>query len=154
MQRKYPESLTSIAGVSVPRRGSADGATQYPDICDHVDRAFQSPEGEVLTVQHAGAGAVAFMDNVSVPRRGSADGATLWARFGAHDALYVSVPRRGSADGATDMETITITVPFFVSVPRRGSADGATEQALPRVAERTAFQSPEGEVLTVQLTSV
>ena len=37
--------------VSVPRRGSADGATEGADLRGANLRGFQSPEGVVLTVQ-------------------------------------------------------------------------------------------------------
>ena len=62
---------------------------------------FQSPEGEVLTVQLNRRIAVCQSFRVSVPRRESADGATLGGYLGDQRLHYVSVPRRGSADGAT-----------------------------------------------------
>ena len=85
--------------VSVPRRGSADGATLH------------------LRLQ-------VFASLVSVPRRGSADGATR-VSFSDFVECKVSVPRRGSADGATDQH-VDSSARCEVSVPRRGSADGAT----------------------------
>ena len=57
-----------------------------------ADEKFQSPEGEVLTVQqqHPDCGA-AKLHSVSVPRRGSADGATLChTKASEYGALFQS----------------------------------------------------------------
>ena len=87
--------------VSVPRRGSADGATLHRQITVAAGSAFQSPEGVVLTVQRERFNKENVGEYVSVPRRGSADGATRRAELPSSGDGYVSVPRRGSADGAT-----------------------------------------------------
>ena len=91
-----------------------------------LPQLFQSPEGEVLTVQ------LGFVQ--------------VW-----YGIFRVSVPRRGSADGATMLESCSDDVSGVVSVPRRGSADGATIKYQQVAGGSAGFQSPEGEVLTVQL---
>ena len=113
-------------GVSVPRRGSADGATRSGEKSVAVAyNPFQSPEGVVLTVQRRQGLGNVFEFAVSVPRRGSADGATCRCRLYPYDGGGVSVPRRGSADGATGGRVWVMYL-------------------------NCLFQSPEGVVLTVQ----
>ena len=113
------------AAVSVPRRGSADGATNLLEASKML------------------------LSEVSVPRRGSADGATIFGFFAFCHWGKVSVPRRGSADGATQHNCVLNEL-TEVSVPRRGSADGATGRMASLMSDISMFQSPEGEVLTVQ----
>ena len=59
-----------ICDVSVPRRGSADGATDEADPPGVSIPRFQSPEGEVLTVQHGAVGASGGMKTCFSPPKG------------------------------------------------------------------------------------
>ena len=87
---------------------------------------FQSPEGEVLTVQHIA--------------RKIGKGFRLLFQSPEGEVLTVQRPPNTPR-----------LHPPIVSVPRRGSADGATNPCLFGVGVGVMFQSPEGEVLTVQL---
>ena len=86
---------------------------------------FQSPEGEVLTVQPW-----EFSRGVLTP---------VMFQSPEGEVLTVQLP---SAQH--------LRPDNYVSVPRRGSADGATSCLSGIECERKKFQSPEGEVLTVQ----
>ena len=101
-------SRSGVTRVSVPRRGSADGATLVRGELYAVGWRFQSPEGVVLTVQLVRGG------RAMGARRAfqSPEGVVLTVQLrrsmqrwiNLHD---VSVPRRGSADGATECSDIT-----------------------------------------------
>ena len=88
-----------VETVSVPRRGSADGATAEYEAVLEAAFAFQSPEGVVLTVQLVCAPLKASFACVSVPRRGSADGATVrltrfakpWKKFQSPEGVVLTV---------------------------------------------------------------
>mgnify|MGYP005852756621 CR=1 FL=1 len=139
--------------VSVPRRGSADGATT--STCNITDDMFkfQSPEGEVLTVQRIDIACDMLSETVSVPRRGSADGATEIifdlisgvTQFQSPEGEVLTVQLISAATHFTNSQMFqspegeVLTVQHgrsvcagctdYVSVPRRGSADGATHHA-------------------------